>query len=264
MRIAEKVFVVTGGGNGIGREVVLELVRRGARVAAVDRRRESLEETVRLARPGRVVPYDLDITDREVVMALPGRVMADCGQVDGLVNVAGIIQRFVPINDLSLDEVERVMDVNFWGTLYMDKAFLPHLLEHPEASIVNVSSMGALVPVPGQGAYGASKAAVKLLTECLFAELQGTGVAVTEVFPGAVGTHITENSGVEAPAMPAGTTPKVTSAPEAGRQIVQAMERGDFRVLIGGDARMLDRLSRVSPTRAITTVAARMRALLGA
>jgi short-subunit dehydrogenase len=136
-------------------------------------------------------------------------------------------------------------------------------LARPEASIVNVSSMGALVPVPGQGAYGASKAAVKLLTECLFAELQGTNVAVTVVFPGAVGTRITENSGVEAPAMPAGAQPKFTSAPDAGSQIVDAIEKGDFRVLIGGDARMLDRLSRLAPTRAITTVAKRMKESLG-
>jgi NAD(P)-dependent dehydrogenase (short-subunit alcohol dehydrogenase family) len=263
MQIGGKVFVVTGGGNGIGREVVLELVRRGARVAAVDRRRESLEETRALALPTRVTAYELDITDRGAVEELPGRVIAELGQVDGVVNVAGIIQRFVHINDLTMDEIEHVLAVNFWGTLFMDKAFLPHLLARPEASIVNVSSMGALVPVPGQGAYGASKAAVKLLTECLFAELQGTNVAVTVVFPGAVGTRITENSGVEAPAMPAGAQPKFTSAPDAGSQIVDAIEKGDFRVLIGGDARMLDRLSRLAPTRAITTVAKRMKESLG-
>lgn len=263
MRIAGQVFVVTGGGNGIGREVVLELIRRGARVAAVDRRREFLDETARLALPARVVTYDVDITDRGAVEALPERVIADLGQVDGVVNVAGIIQRFVPITDLAIDEIERVMAVNFWGTLYVDKAFLPHLLTRPEASVVNVSSMGALVPVPGQGAYGASKAAVKLLTECLFAELQGTRVTVTEVFPGAVGTQITENSGVAAPAMPAGVQPRFTTAPDAGRQIVEAIARGDARVLIGGDARMLDRLSRLAPTRAILTVAARMKKTLG-
>jgi short-subunit dehydrogenase len=210
-----------------------------------------------------VPAYELDITDRGAVAELPGRVIAELGQVDGVVNVAGIIQRFVHINDLTMDEIEHVLAVNFWGTLFMDKAFLPHLLARPEASIVNVSSMGALVPVPGQGAYGASKAAVKLLTECLFAELQGTNVAVTVVFPGAVGTRITENSGVEAPAMPAGAQPKFTSAPDAGSQIVDAIEKGDFRVLIGGDARMLDRLSRLAPARAITTVAKRMKESLG-
>lgn len=262
MQIAGKVFVVTGGGNGIGREVVIDLVRRGARVAAVDRRLDALEETARLTGRDRVVTYSIDITDRTAVEALPRQVVADLGQVDGLLNIAGIIQRFAHVNDLSMEEVERVMAVNFWGTLFTSKAFLPDLLARPEACLVNVSSMGALVPVPGQGAYGASKAAVKLLTECLYAELQGTSVAVTEVFPGAVGTQIAMNSGVMTPAMPSGDEPKMTSAPDAARQIADAIENSDFRVLIGQDARMLDRLSRLSPTRAITTVARRMRALL--
>lgn len=263
MHIAEKVFVVTGGGNGIGREVVLELVRRGARVAAVDRRPEFLEETSRLASPDRVVTYAIDITDRPAVFDLPARVTADLGQVDGVVNVAGIIQPFVPINDLSMEDIDRVMAVNFWGTMSMVKAFLPTLLTRPDACIVNVSSMGALVPVPGQGAYGASKAAVRLLTECLFAELQGTRISVTEVFPGAVGTHISENSGVKVPGMPAGAPPAMTSAADAAQSIVDAMERGTFRVLIGRDARNLDRLSRIAPERAITLVAQRMKKMLG-
>lgn len=263
MRIAGKVFVVTGGGDGIGREVVLELLRRGGRVAAIDVRGEALAETTARAASTHVRPYILDITDRLAVDALPALVEGDFGQVDGLVNIAGIIQRFVHINELSMEEIEHVMAVNFWGTVYMDKAFLPVLLARPEAVLLNVSSMGALVPVPGQGAYGASKAAVKLLTECLYAELQGSPVAVIEVIPGAVGTQITANSGVAAPTMPAGVVPKVTSASAAARQIVDAIQHDEFRVLIGSDARMLDRLSRLSPQRAITTVARRMRAMLG-
>ena len=266
MRIQDRVFVVTGGGNGIGREVVLELLRRGARVAAVDLRGDSLEETVRLAGPAgdRVSIHPMSVTDRAAVDALPGQVRDAHGQVDGLLNVAGIIQRFVPVADLSIEEIQRVMDVNFWGTVYPVKAFLPDLLQRPEAALVNVSSMGGLVPVPGQGAYGASKGAVKLLTETLFAELRGTPVAVTVVFPGGVGTNITGNSGVDVPTMAAGgKMPKVTAADDAARQIVDAVADGRFRVLIGSDARMLDRLSRVAPTRAITTVADRMRSMLG-
>lgn len=91
MRITEKVLVATGSGNGIGREVVLELVRRGACVAAVDRRREFLEETADLAPPRRVNTYEVDITDRSAVFSLPKRVTRDMGQVDGVVNVAGVI-----------------------------------------------------------------------------------------------------------------------------------------------------------------------------
>jgi short-subunit dehydrogenase len=104
---------------------------------------------------------------------------------------------------------------------------------------------------------------VKLLTECLFAELQGTRVTVTEVFPGAVGTRISENSGVEVPAMPAGAPSRMTSAPDAAHQIVEAIEQGTFRVLIGSDARNMDRISRIAPQRAITTVARQMKKILG-
>ena len=264
MQIAAKVFVVTGAGSGIGRAATLELLQRGARVAAVDMHAQALAETADLAGAGsRLSLHTLNITDRDAVAALPQAVIAEHGQVDGLLSVAGIIQPFEPVTALPLEGAERVMDVNFWGTYYLDTTFLPLLLERPAAALLNVSSMGALVPVPGQGVYGASKAAVKLLTECLYAELHETNVAVTVVFPGGVGTNITENSGVDAPTMPNGKTPKVTSAEEAGRLIVDAVAKGEPRLLIGGDAKMLDRLSRVAPMRAITTVADRMKALLG-
>jgi short-subunit dehydrogenase len=201
------------------------------------------------------------------VEALPEQVIAAHGQVDGVLNIAGIIQRFVHVEDLSIEEIEKVMAVNFWGTLYMAKTFIPYLKARPSAALLNVSSMGGLVPVPGQGAYGASKGAVKLLTETLYAELQGTSVAVTVVFPGGVGTNITGNSGVEVPnmdkVMASGKAPKATSPDAAARLIVDAVASGKPRLLIGNDAKMLDRMSRVAPTKAITTVAAQMKKLLG-
>ena len=122
--------------------------------------------------------------------ALPEEVERVHGQVDGLINNAGIIQPFKRLLDLDEAATERVMRVNFWGTLHMTRAFLPRLLKRPEAHLVNVSSMGAFVPVPGQALYGASKAAVMLITEALWAELQGTPVRVTMVLPGAMRTGI--------------------------------------------------------------------------
>src|SRR5690606_11676546 len=97
------------------------------------------------------------------------------------------------------DAIDRVMNVNFYGTLYMTKAFLPHFLERKEAHIVNLSSMGGFLPVPGQSVYGASKAAIKILTEGLYAELLETPVNVSVVFPGATNTNITKNSDVKTP-----------------------------------------------------------------
>jgi short-subunit dehydrogenase len=178
--------------------------------------------------------------------------------------VAGIIHQFKPISELTFDEIERVMNVNFWGTVNTVKTFLPALLERPAASVVNVSSMGALVPFPGQSAYGASKAAVKLFTEGLYAELRGTSVAVTVVFPGAVGTNITANSGVQMPGSAAGSAAmKMTTAVSAGAQIVEAIEKGSYKVRIGGDAKLLDRMSRLMPQRSTGIIADQMKKAMG-
>ena len=268
MQIKDKVFVVTGGGNGMGREVVLDLLKRGAKVAAVDLKEDGLAETVKLANgpKGQLTTHVVNVTDRATVLALPEKVVKAHGQVDGLLNVAGIIQPFVKIVDLSFDDIERVMNVNFWGVVNTTKAFLPLLLKRPAAAVLNVSSMGGFLPVPGQAAYGASKAAVKLFTEALYAETQGTSVAVTVVFPGGVATNITQNSGVTIPNMEElmkGKQPKTTSVADAGRIIIDGLEKGAYRVRIGGDAKFMDRFSRLAPRRATLLIANQMKALLG-
>ena len=248
MRLAGKVVVVTGAGSGLGQALALELLRRGARVAAVDLRSEGLQET--MAKAGSLGEglslHPLDITDKEKVAALPEEVERVHGQVDGLINNAGIIQPFKRLLDLDEAAMERVMRVNFWGTLHMTRAFLPRLLKRPEAHLVNVSSMGAFVPVPGQALYGASKAAVMLLTEALWAELQGTPVRVTLVLPGAMRTGIAEHSGVEAPRAEGAKVP-VLEPEVAAKRLLDAVERDAFRVLLGRDAQTMDLLYRLSP-----------------
>src|SRR5699024_8773958 len=130
MRILAKVFVVTGAGNGIGREVTLRLLAEGASVAGVDMNEEGLETTRRLAGAGsRFTSHTLDITDREATEALPDAVIAAHGQVDGVANIAGVIQKFVKVADLPFSEIEKVMAVNFWGVMNMCKAFIPVLLD---------------------------------------------------------------------------------------------------------------------------------------
>lgn len=271
MHIAGKTLVVTGGGNGIGREVVLQLLKAGARVAAVDVSQQGLEETQRLARRGvqTLTTHAVDLTDRQAVAALPAEIEAVHGPVDGVVHVAGIIQPFVRLVDLDYADIERVLAVNLWGTIHVAKAFLPDLRQRPEACLVNVSSMGAFVSVPGQSVYCASKTGVGLLTEALYAELRGTSVAVTAVYPGGVDTDIAEHSHAELPGGPGNRNSiddlqaNLTAPDEAASQIVAGIEKGSFRVVIGRDAHTLDGLSRVSRRRATEMVAARMGALLG-
>jgi NAD(P)-dependent dehydrogenase (short-subunit alcohol dehydrogenase family) len=269
VELHDRVFVVTGGGNGIGREVVLALLARGARVAAVDLSEEGLDRTRALATSAggdRLSTHVADITDAAAVDALPDAVREVHGRVDGLLNVAGIIQPFVRFTELETAQIERVLAVNLWGVIHTCRAFLPHLRERREACLVNVSSMGTFVPVPGQTVYGASKAAVKLLTEGLYAELRGTTVTVTAVYPGGTATDIAAHSGA---VVPGGATSSneaagsLTTAAEAARQILEGVEKGSYRVVIGRDARMLDRLSRLAPKRATDLVARRMASLLG-
>lgn len=268
MNVANKVIVVTGGGSGIGRALTLALIERGARVAAVDLNEETLKETMGLAgtNQDRISLHVLNIADRDAVEALPQAVIDTHGAVDGLVNNAGIIQPFVKFNDLDHKTIERVINVNLYGVIYMSKAFLPHLLKRPEAHLVNVSSMGGFFPVPGQSLYGASKAAVKLMTEALYSELTDTAVRVTSVLPGAIATNISTNSGVNISAPTDGASRRsfqMATAEHAADVIIESMEANRFQVFIGRDSNMMNLLYRANPRRATRFMYNQMKSLLG-
>lgn len=265
MKVADKVFLVTGGGSGIGKELVLALLEKGAKVAAVDMREAALQELKEVVgEKASLETYTLDITDQKAVEALPKKVIIDLGSIDGIINNAGIIQPFVRVNDLDYDVVTKVMNVNFYGTLFMTKAFLPFLLKRPEAHVVNVSSMGGFLPVPGQSVYGASKAAVKLLTEGLYAEMAETNVHVSIVFPGATQTNITENSGVKAPAAAAGKKQNfpMASAKEAAKIILAGIEKNRPQIFVGNDCKFMNWLYRNNPVFATNFIAKQMKSLL--
>lgn len=267
MKVNGKVVVVTGAGSGMGREITLELVRRGAKVAAVDFRKESLDETVSLAAAlgGTVSTHTLDVSDLAKVKTLPVEIEKALGSVDGLINNAGIIQPFVHVDELEWKSIEHVMAVNFFGPVALVKAFLPGLKKRPEAHILNVSSMGAYAPVPGQTVYGASKAAIKLFTEGLRSELMETAVGVTVVFPGAIATNIAANSGMTAMTADSADASKFkqTPAPVAAKAMVDAIESNNPRITIGSDATMMDRLSRFNPVMAANIIYKQMKSLLG-
>lgn len=267
MQIHDKVFVVTGGGNGIGRAVVLTLLEKGAKVVAVDLNPLALKDTLELAdnHQDHLKLYTANISHREEVEKIPQFATEHFGFVDGIINVAGIIQPFAKVNELDYDRIERVFNVNFYGTLYMCKAFIPHLLTRPEAHILNVSSMGGFVPVPGQTIYGASKAAVKLLTEGLKSELIDTNIGVSVVFPGGVSTEITKNSGVETKLITPPDTSKIKmlTPQEAADIIINAIENNLYHVYAGSDSKMLNFMNRLSPKRAALMIAEQLKSLIG-
>ena len=265
MKVQGKVIVVTGAGSGMGRELTLELARRGAMVAAVDMREETLKETKQLADAigARISTHILDVSDLAAVARLPASVSKEIGEADALINNAGIIQPFVKVNELTMEQAKKVMDVNFYGPLALVKAFLPGLLKRPEAHILNVSSMGAYAPVPGQSVYGASKAAIKLLTEGLHSELRQTQVGVTIVFPGAIATNIAANSGMNMDVSDADASKfKTTAAPLAAKLMVDAIENNKPRVCIGSDAKLMDFLTRLNPVFAAELIFNQMKSLL--
>jgi len=180
--------------------LVLNLLSRGASVAAVDINETALQKTVELAgsKSDNLSTHIVNITNKDAVAALPEQIIAKHGAIDGIINNAGIIQPFERIKDLDYAVIERVLNVNFFGTLYMTKEFLPHLLKRPEAHITNISSMGGFLPVPGQTVYGASKAAVKLFTEGLRSELLNTSEksrrSLKQRLKGTVGTPPTKTT----------------------------------------------------------------------
>ncbi len=267
MRVKDKVIVVTGAGSGIGRELVLSLVSRGARIAGVDINAESLAETSSLIAGGAASFQMLvaNVADCDAVKLLPEQVLQHFGPADAVINNAGIIQPFVALNNLEIATIERVLKVNLFGVLYVIKAFLPQFLARPEAQLVNLSSMGGFLPVPGQTVYCAAKAGVKLLSEGLASELMNTNVHVIAVFPGAIATNITQNSGHAAP--PAASQEgggKAMPAARAAELIIRGMERNARAVFVGRDSTTMNWLHRLNPGFAARMIAKKMSGLLAA
>ncbi len=261
MKVFNKVIVVTGASGGIGRELVSQLLEKGATVAAIIHK-SGLEEIKSLATVygNKISTHMANIANREDVEKLPEEIIATHGCIDGIINNAGILQPFHSVNDIDYEQIHRVMDVNFFGTLYMCKTFLPHLLNRPEAYITNVSSMGGFLPVPLQSIYTSSKAAVKMLTEGLHLELRDTNVGVTVVFPGGVDTNMVQNAGIEIEGAD-NHSYKMLSPSKAAAIIINGMENKKYRVLAGNDAKIMDFLYRLNPKKATDIIAKRIKTL---
>lgn len=256
MKTQGKNIVVTGGGNGVGRELVLQLLEKGATVYAVDINEEALMETVKISgNSKRLFTYVVDISNKDAVFTFAETVVKEHGKVDGIINNAGIIQPFIYLNELEMDRIERVMNINYYGTLYMIKALLPHLLKRPEAHIVNVSSMGGFLPVPGQSVYGASKAAVKLLTEGLSSELKTTNVKVSVVIPGGIATDIKKNSNISNNVSKENSNKNMILTPKkAAELIIKTMEKKKLRSYIGKDCNIMNVLYKINSNFAMNMI----------
>lgn len=259
MNLTDKVIVVTGAGSGIGRELALQLIAKGAIVAGADYNEQALLETKELLaqqnsdNKSRFSCHVVDISNNEQVEKAAQSVVDQHGQVDGIINNAGIIQPFSHVENLAVEHMQRIFNVNWWGVVYMTQAFLPALKKSAQGRIVNISSMGGYMPFPGQVIYGASKAAVKLMTEGLMVELADTNVGVSVVYPGAVQTNITNNApdmSDKAKQAAQQDEKKVgVTAQAAAQAIIKGIEKDKSRILVGSDCKVIDKLYRLMPVK---------------
>ncbi|MCB0928081.1 MAG: SDR family NAD(P)-dependent oxidoreductase [Mycolicibacterium insubricum] len=255
---AGKVVVITGAGSGIGRALALELARSGAKLAISDLDTEGLAETERLVHQiGAPVKADrLNVTEREAFLLYADEVKAHYGVVHQIYNNAGIAYNG-DVEDTTFKDLERVMDVDFWGVVNGTKAFLPYLIESGDGHVVNVSSLFGIFSVPGQAAYNAAKFAVRGFTEALRQEmlLHKRPVAVTCVHPGGIKTGIARNAthaeGIDAQShaetMEVFEKRALRMSPDRAAEIIlTAVQKKQARVLVGADAKLLDIIVRIT------------------
>ncbi len=253
---ANKTVAITGAGSGLGRALALRFHAEGARLALCDLDLPGLEETRRLcgAESGRVSIRRVDVTDREQVNAWADESIQIHGQIDVLINNAGITLSPKLFDEISHDHFEKVIRVNMWGVYNGIRAFLPHLRTRPEAAIVNMSSLAGQVGLTGYAPYAMSKFAVRGLSETLQAELSETKISVLAVYPGGVKTNIIKNAPdldekQRQSAHDVFTRTAMLSADDAARKIMDGIIRKRNELVLGNDARLVLMIRALFPRR---------------
>ncbi|NND68188.1 MAG: SDR family NAD(P)-dependent oxidoreductase [Halioglobus sp.] len=248
-----KRAVITGAGSGIGRALAQQLNGEGCDLYLNDINPATLAETTASLDTGRAQVHtrSLDVADRAAMHGWAEEIAAEVGHVDIVVNNAGVALMSM-IEDCDYDNLEWLMNINFYGVVHGTQAFLPLLRRASQGHVINISSVFGMISVPTQSAYNAAKFAVRGYTEALRQEMAGSNVHVCCVHPGGIDTHIARNARGDD-----GRTPdergadfkKVapTSPAAAAAQIVRAIEKRKPRLLIGNDARLIALLTRLFP-----------------
>ena len=269
-----KVAVITGAGSGMGRYLAVLLAQDGADVCVCDVNEETLNETVEMLRPYSVSVSSqvLDVADKAAVEALPGKVIEQHGKVDLVFNNAGVTTGS-HFKDMDEDNWDWVMGINLDGVINSTRAFLPHMKDHPEAAIVNTSSIFGMVAVPGQTVYHTTKFAVRGFTESLALEMKETNpnLQIHCVHPGHIGTNIVASarmSDADFDRAQEGNRPSIfqRNAPKSKQEmadmfrdggmhpsraaqiILKGVKNKQSRIFVGLDAKLLDLSQRLFPT----------------
>jgi NAD(P)-dependent dehydrogenase (short-subunit alcohol dehydrogenase family) len=252
------VVLITGAASGIGRSLAVQAAQRGASVIATDINQIELAETNQLAE-GKLETHRLDVSKpddivdfaRQIIPTLGGRPLI-------LVNNAGVGLAAGTFWETTETDFDWLMSINLFGVIRMTRAFLPYMIQHNNGHLVNISSVFGFAGVMNQSAYCTAKFGVRGFTETLRMELLDTKVGITCVHPGGIDTNITRNSRIGAgghvtEAMHKKATENfkkaaITTPDQAAQQIWAGIEKGQMRVVIGADGRLIDRITRLFPT----------------
>ena len=269
----DKVAVITGAGSGMGRYLAVLLAKDGADVSVCDVNEETLNETVEMLRKYNVSvsSHLLDVSDKDAIEALPGKVIEQHGKVDMVFNNAGVTTG-THFKDMDENNWDWVMGINFDGVINSTRAFIPHMVDSPEAAIVNTSSIFGMVAVPGQTVYHATKFAVRGFTESLAMEMKETNpnLQIHCVHPGHIGTNIAADARFDEENFNQEETQASNSiftrnAPKSQKEmgdmfreggmhpskaaeiILNVVKKNKTRIFIGLDAKLLDLSQRIFP-----------------
>jgi short-subunit dehydrogenase len=262
-------IAVTGAASGIGRALAVELAARGAALALADRDEAGLASVAaEIGGKAKVSTHRVDVGEPSQLASFAQAAIATHPSLNIVVNNAGVAL-LGQFSEIDQSQMDWLFNINFWGVVHSTRAFLPHLASRAEAHLVNVSSIFGIVAPPGQTAYAAAKFAVRGFSESLRHELQmaNSPVRVSVVHPGGILTNIVRNSragsgvtdnarrvqSIERFDQIAKTTPK-----DAALRIIEGIEKNKQRILIGGDARMMDILQRLRPATYWTVLARRI------
>ena len=255
-----KVAAITGAGSGIGQQLALLLAQRGCHLALSDVNEQGLAQTLALLQdtPERISTQKLDEADREAMKQWAADTVTTHGAVNMIFNNAGVALSST-VEGTSYEELEWIVNINFWGVVYGTKEFLPLIKATGDGHVINISSLFGLTAQPTQSSYNATNFAVRGFTESLRQELdmQNCGVSALCVHPGGIRTNIANaakmNDSIRSlgmhPERSAKSFNKLLRCPpeEAARQILEAVQKDKRRVLIGNDAKAIDLIQRILP-----------------
>ncbi|MGO2746695.1 SDR family NAD(P)-dependent oxidoreductase [Microbacterium sp.] len=255
LTLAGNTTVVTGAASGMGAAIARQLSAEGTSLVLVDRDATALKSLADDL-PGPVGTYVVDLRDDDAVFATADEIMTAHPRINALITCAGS-SMLGSLDQLTLEEMRWLMDVNLWGTVSITKALLPALRKAPAAHITHLGSLYALAAPAGRIPYSMSKFAVRGFSEALRHELEGTSVTVGIIHPAGVRTGIilhgryaeSIDPAVAARAASAQAAMYHTEPGSAAAQIIRATERRRRRTVIGREARLVDVIVRVAPTR---------------